>query len=57
MRLIDAWLDQSQGRARPINTQRDACFGYSGDAPPEEMFRSLGLKRVTRVASLSGASS
>ncbi len=57
VRLIDAWLDQSQGRARPINTQRDACFGYSGEAPPEGMFHSLGLKQVTRVASLSGASS
>jgi len=57
VRLLDAWLDVSGGRIRPVNARRHACFGFSGKPPPEAMFRSLGLKRISRIASLADASS
>jgi glutamate racemase len=57
VRLMDAWLELSSGRIRPIDVRRHACFGFSGEPPPLAMFRSLGLKHISRVASLADASS
>jgi glutamate racemase len=56
VRLLDAWLDMSAGRIRPINARRQACFGCSGEPLPDAMFRSLGLARISQISSLADAS-
>lgn len=56
MRLMDAWRAHAIGQVRPMMATRGAYFGYSGTAPPEAMFRSLGLTNATMVAALKQAS-
>lgn len=55
VRLLDAWQLASRGRVTPINSQRLACFGFSGEPPPQGMFNSLHLSHVKRVSALSQA--
>jgi glutamate racemase len=56
MRLFDAWRAGAATKLRPVSAVRGAYFGFSGDVPSEDVFRSLGLARATLVADLSRAS-
>ena len=56
-KILDTFEDQRlmQG-LQPAQPARGVFFGFSGEVPPESMFRSLNLERVTVVKELAGAS-
>lgn len=55
-RLIDAWLDSRRMHpVQPIANRAEAFFSFSGDVPPEPMFRSLGLDHAVLVDALRPA--
>jgi glutamate racemase len=56
IRLFDTWRETTGAKLRPVRATRGAYFGFSGDVPSQDVFRSLGLTRATLVADMKNAS-
>ena len=56
-RLLDAYREfLDLHPVQPVVRRDAAYFGFSGDRPPDETFKALGLDAVTLVNGLANAS-